>query len=872
MPPRHRFLHTSLLLTSLLTALLSSCSDKPTPEQLRADAAFDEAQSSLERGNSRDGRLALFTALSLDEALGRRQRIADEARMLGDLSAAAGAFDSAFTWYTRAMREYREVADRASARAMTLAIAGMHRRMGEERKAFAMYTEALRLARVFHDNDGVHDILWALLPCARALDEDEEEARILRELLDDYTASADVAHQGAVLLESGIGKYRDRIFDRAGEDALRALMLAEQARDSLLAVRATLRLAMAFEGAGKTRDALASYGDCLKRADRTRGAADLRLEALIRVGNLYLGLRRFPDATRFFQAARPSARALGNSIAEGYTVLQLGHCTVETSRESAYKNYRAGLESFKTLGYPAGLAYASLCLGHLFQRNNQPNDALQYFKSAIEQSELSSTPRDADDLAVSCEQAYFGARRMPWYTDAIDILLQLGRYDEAFWYADRRNSRELFTALSQMEIQPADDSARTLMESCAASRARMIGAQRQFVELASRGGNRRDLIPDVRGARDRAATDNAAATVATAKAFRMLEPFVRVSSLGIPEIQKALPPGTALVQHVLARRALYAFVITNARSNVVLAAIDKDRVFDLAKEFDDLLRVRELYADSSRAQQNAIDQRLREVNAPLYDAFLRPIESALAGIPNVLVVVPREVPWLPIHALHPGALRGGGYFAEQHMVSYLPSAGALLLPRSSSRPVKEVVAVGYPGGSGWDVEYELRDIRAFYKDVRLYFGQQASLATLQQERGDLLHIAARFLFNDERPGNSCFILSDGKAAEIMKRIPDGELLSLPRYGTVVVSDLDSGRSGIRPAEAYLFLGSGTQELIFTARPPSRKAKKFFGEVLYTSLLAGANSRTAFQKAQTEMIKSAEYAPPHVWAPFVLWGK
>ena len=871
MSPLPPFLSRAAGITCTVIAL-AGCGNEPTPEQRRADAAFTEASAALTRGDSRAGRRLLSAARSLDLALDRKQRVAEETRMLAELSAAAASFDSALGLYGTALEEYRELADRASVREMALAIAGLHRQMGDERRAFALFTEALRLARVFRDDEGVRRIQWAMVPCARALDATEEESRILRELLQDYTAAGDVSQQANVMLESGNGKYSERLFERAAEDYLHALMLADQGRDSLLAVRATLRLAMTFEASGKMREALANYADCLKRADLIRDASALRLEALVRVGNLYLRNRQFNEAMRFFRAASSSARATGDVVAGGYLMLQTGHCEAESSRESAFKGYRAGLDAFKQLGYPAGVAYASLCLGHLFQDNNQPADALQYFKAAIEQSEAVTAQRDAADLFLSCEQAFFGTRRTPWYDDAIDILLQLGRYDEAFWYVDRRNSRDLFDVLSDMDVKTAEDTARALLESYAAARARFIGAQRQFVECASRGGRRRDLLDEVRASRDGAYAAVTAAAAAVARDHKALAPFVRVASMSVAEVQKALPPGTALVQHVLARRALYAFVITNAKNTVQVAAFEKDRVFDLSKEYVDLLAMRESFTDSSKPRQGAIEQRLREVNGPLYEAFIRPVESAIAAIPTILVVPPRELPSLPLHALYKGPLREGAYLAEQHTISYLPSAGILLLPRAPQTPVREVVALGYAGGTGWDVEYELRDVRAFYKDVRLYFDQQASLATLQKERGDLLHVAAPLFYNEERPGNSFMILSDGRSAETMKRIPVGELLSLPPWTTVVISNLDDTPTGIGPAEPYLFLANGAQQVIFTSHPPSRKAKKYFGEVFYTALLAGAGSRAAYHRAQLDMIRTPEFAGPQCWAWFTLWGQ
>ena len=462
----------------------------------RADSALTAGTTAVLHDEYRAGKEQILAALALDGGLNRKARVAEETRLLGDIAAAGASFDSAFYWYGLSSGDFRGLADRSGVRDITLRVAALHRKMGEERKAFTMYVEALRLARVFHDDEGARDIQWAMLPCAQALDENEEESDIIRELLETYTASADVAHQAAVFLASGDGKLVRRSFDRGAEDYLRALMLADQAHDSLLAVRATLRLAMALEGAGRLRDALTNYGECLKRADRTRGAADMRLEALVRVGNLYLRGRQFAEAVRFFRAALSSAHAMGNSAGEAYLNLQLGNCDVETSRESALRSYRAGSDLFKTIGSAQGQAYASLCIGNLFLRNNQPTDALQYFKRGIEQSESVAATRPDDDLFRACEQAYFGPRRTPLYDEAIDMLLQLGRYDEAFWYADRRNSRELVSVLGALDPRAHDDSLRALLDAFADARAREIGAERRCLEIASRGGGAVDIAPE----------------------------------------------------------------------------------------------------------------------------------------------------------------------------------------------------------------------------------------------------------------------------------------------------------------------------------------------------------------------------------------
>jgi CHAT domain-containing protein len=186
--------------------------------------------------------------------------------------------------------------------------------------------------------------------------------------------------------------------------------------------------------------------------------------------------------------------------------------------------------------------------------------------------------------------------------------------------------------------------------------------------------------------------------------------------------------------------------------------------------------------------------------------------------------------------------------------------------------VRDVVGLGHPGKTSWDVEYELRDIRAFYKDARLYFGRQASLGTIQRERGDLLHLALDLRYSARSPENAYTLLADPKARGLVKEIRWGEFLTAPAFPTTVVSHLQADSISIDQVLPTLFLMNGSSSVIVNSHPLSRKAKKVFGELFYTSLLAGKTAEGAYRQALLEMIKNKEYATPHIWAPFSLWGR
>ncbi len=870
MRPSQRSLRHGILLFFCALALIG-CSKEPSEEQKQADVMLAKAKTVLARWDYRQGRELLKSAILLDRDLGRASKVAEEERLLGGAYASAAIYDSALQSYNLAAEQYRNLADRQSVRDVTLEIAASYRQMGEERKAFELYTEAYRLAKVFGDDAGAVTIQWAMLPCCVALEARSDVRRVLADLLAAATASKDAGQQALVYYESGVSKFLQGSYEPSRQELLRSITLADGARDSLLAARALLRLAVTYSAAGMNQEAFRTYSDGLRRADRLRNDP-LRHEMLTRVGNIYLRLHRFSDAAKFYRAGLSAAINSGSKIGEGYSFIQLGHCDLDLAPSSALRSYRSALDLFQGLAYAPGSAYALYSLGIAAKRANQFTEAVTDFQSAVEQSEASSSHRRGDDLYLECEHAYTGPRRYPAYDELIKLLIQAGRYDEAFRYVERKNRREMYDELNGMDPVAAENVLNDALSRFNDDRAMRIGAERQLARALTSGPLKKDLLSELHEVLDADANSmkgSGEALVAVNSAFA---PYAGVGNVGLGEIQKALPPGAVLVEPVAVDRSLYTFVVTGSRSAVEVAAITRDSVVAMTRELSDALRRREQRTDSLETALRMLDRRIQDLTASLYQAFVRPIEADIAGTTSLLVVLPSEAAALPLHALRRSPYGNAKYVVEQTPVSYLPYAGALLLQPVPPSAPRDVVGVGFAGETSWDVEYELRDIRAFFKEARLYFGQQATLSTLQKEHGDVLHLAAEFHPDEYSPGNAYLNLSDGESPEGTKQIPFGELFSLPASRAIVISDLADHPAGINRSEVYPFLASGTRMVVLNEYVPSRKTKKYFGEVFYTALLAGESDRSAFRKAQLAMIANPEFAAPYAWAPFFVWGK
>jgi hypothetical protein len=91
------------------------------------------------------------------------------------------------------------------------------------------------------------------------------------------------------------------------------------------------------------------------------------------------------------------------------------------------------------------------------------------------------------------------------------------------------------------------------------------------------------------------------------------------------------------------------------------------------------------------------------------------------------------------------------------------------------------------------------------------------------------------------------------------------------FVVVVVSDLRTGISFNQTIVPLLLLSNGTRTVVMNGFVPTRKAKRFFGEMFYTELLAGRPPREAAHRAVLAMLRNREYASPSIWGAFVVWG-
>lgn len=852
----------SFLVIALMVLFIGCGVDSTPVLQQRASMVFENAKNALARGDHRESRRLLREVVVIDEILGNTVRRAEASLLLAENYSAGAHFDSAFIWYETARSLYNKTNDKSGARAAVIAAARAYHLCENDEKANALLSEAIRLEQALGEDAGRRELQWTLVPVLRAMGDIEGELGLLKELSDHHKASGDIAQQARIHVESGISSVYHGNDEPALQNFVASVSLAEQAKDSLLAIEGLMHSGIMYDRQGKTPDAFKVFTEALQRTDRVKGAARFQEEMLLRVGNIYLRHRQFAEAHKFLNFALRSAIKTQNKLGEAYALLQLGHCMNGMGNAEAERSYLAGAALLNTTEIPWANAYAHLCVGNLKLKTNQLGSALDYFRNAAACTDSSIAEREESDVFMDCENS--PSQQASPYDALIDLLMQLGKTDEGFLYAEKKNRLATFRALSSMHIETRRFDLNDAFTQLSRARGNYIGAEKQLLYAFTSRPDVRPLAVDIQRSLTRFSArmqDLGDSIASTNKAYRGA---VLLSEATLQDVQRTVPAGCTLVEYVAGRRSLYTFVISPSSSSVQVSSIERPQLLSIIREFSASLREHNRNAEQKKSPS---DSRTRELSSRLYGVFLRPLEARIAAGSQLLVVMPSEFSLVPLHVLQKGG-EGTPYAIEQYSFRYLSDAGMVLLKGSQFKSLSEIVAFGNQGNTTWDVEYELRDIRAYAKESRMYFNRDATIEILQKEKCDVFQCALEVQYNERRPKNSFFVLSDGVGYGTVRYPRLKEFFAGGSFPTVIFSNLSSVE--LSPVVPRMFRMNGSSDVITNSYVPRRKTKKYFNELFYTGVIAGKTVEAAYRNVLLEMIKDKEYKAPYLWAPFFLW--
>jgi tetratricopeptide (TPR) repeat protein len=615
------------------------------------------------------------------------------------------------------------------------------------------------------------------------------------------------------------------------------------------------------------------------RADEMRGDATKAVDQFERAERLFqrLGLAERALAcvvARAGLAERRDDRALARKLARAARRLVAGpmnpisKATVDLlfarldladgERAAAIASAESVVELCRRVHAPLVLVEALRLVGRARSQLREPAAAMTAYARAVDQLEGIRGGVPPDEYTAS-----FLGGRAAFYDEVVEASAQTGDAANAFEYAERAKSQALADLLAARRAgakPPCDAGPST-------SRLRHL---RERLHAVYESISRRDDGRDARSARfvdeARGRAKGIEEDVAALLRRRRLAPRPAASPdvVDPPDLgalREGLDPATAVVEYVVAERALYAFAMTTRHVHVARRDLRRDELSHLVDRCRyHVLRGR----DAGPEPTDPILCTTRNELGSLGDLLLEPIASCLDGMRRVVVVPHGELNRLPFHALH----WNGSWLSDAFEVLHAPSAATYRVCRGARPSATGAPAVfGLSRAPAPRVEDECRRVARAIGRAKLYLRDDATIERLREEatHARVLHVATHGMARRGRPTPASIGLAD-------RGLDLDDLYDLDVRGELVVlSSCGSDDAGADEIFGLVrgVLHAGAPAALTSQWAVDGEAAAQFLERFHQALRGGCGAASAHRRAMSAI--RARHPHPYFWASYALAG-
>ncbi|MCB1888498.1 MAG: CHAT domain-containing protein [Rhodocyclaceae bacterium] len=483
--------------------------------------------------------------------------------------------------------------------------------------------------------------------------------------------------------------------------------------------------------------------------------------------------------------------------------------------------------------------------GRIAVREGNTDDAIRYFRQAIEAIELQRSSINTEAAKIG-----FVGDKQAVYAELIEMLLAAGRNNTAFDYMERSKARALVDMLAAKN-------------DFLVSGARSGEARETFSRLKEAMLQRQVQVP-VSGDATRGSVQTMSLEEIKARLAVIapdLASLISVSSLTTSDVEARLNAEEAVLEYYGHGGKLYAALLHEGKVDVTEIASDG-------------------LQEAVRAFRRAIEERTDDVEAQartLYDRLIRPVKG-LERTANLLIVPHGILHYVSFGALHDG----DDYWLEKRSMRFLPSAsvvGFIDVPKEVRAP-KQLLAFGNPdlGDPRFDLpsaQREVEVISAMVPESRAFVRAQASETEFKQNasRYRYLHIASHGEYNADNALQSRLLLAkdgsnDGSLTtdELYNLQLDADMVTLSACETGLGTVL-SGDDVVGLTRGFLY--AGASNIVASLWQVDDDATTLLMQTFYRRLDAGDSKRHALREAQ--LVTRKKYPHPFFWAAFFITG-
>ena len=496
---------------------------------------------------------------------------------------------------------------------------------------------------------------------------------------------------------------------------------------------------------------------------------------------------------------------------------------------------------------------------HVRSALGRMDDALDDLKKAIH---LVETLRS--ELQIESLQQGFINDKMQLYYDAVHLLIDMGRPEEAFHFVERAKSRSFVDLLANQSVslpKMQNESLKQIDEL-------RMGIQEAQQRLTGAQKDRRDQMDwDRELQKRREAYEHFLLDLQIQD--EELASFISVSPLNVGGIQSLLPDSTVMLAYFLTDEIIYSWVINKEELHGYQT---KTPLTQVQKSVKDLREIIQSYLTSYEQSRN------------LYQWLIQPVEEKLHSANHVIIVPHGILHYLPFSALQD---QEENYLIDSFSLSYIPSATVLkyCMDKNLSRDLDStnpnVLALCNPelGSPSYDLPFAAKEAAALkrtFSNVKSYQGVYATEDVFRKNCEDiqLIHFATHGVYEPKAPLFSALLLSPEKR-------DDGRLEAHEVFGLTLNCDLvtlsacETGLAHITQGDELVglsrsFIYAGAPSILTSLWKVDDLATAVFMKRFYRYLKAGHSKPKALQRTQIFMREHVNNHPA-AWAAFELTG-
>lgn len=648
--------------------------------------------------------------------------------------------------------------------------------------------------------------------------------------------------------------------------------IAAHASEQVNVSAAYVRCGMMFMAANEYELANGCFNKALALANNSNRTVEEEnsMNALIALAELHYNNYGVQQAQQELSKAYSMATQRNNRILEACLLIRMADCEIkkEPVQRSAERALRAIqlLENAQALfvrcGFGLGEAYVMHRLGMVKEYAGDDNSALTYYKRAFEKFSDNNLNVNILNLPVNAQWFHSSAdkRLSPeqWFTNRLTaLLLKYKKFNEALDIIERSRSLSLQKKIAPIHIQFQKKEKQQLVNEYFSAATTKEEYQLELFHFLNANKNERAADQEYAAYLQQKIAQQRNSLISATEQLTLRYPALKIFAQNTKATSTAaqfLPPSTAIARYYFVENEAWAFIIP--QGNEVSAVKISSFRFELEKK---MRKMMSLIFSSNNTQTLALAQLSRE----LYALLIQPVEQF--GQQRFIIVPPDGLEKFPFHVLQ----KEGKPLIELIEVSYLPSI--LLLQERKPLPqfITNIVGIGFSQDSRWGLEFELRDIRSFFRNAQVLVNQAATTQRLTTTSGEILQLSSTFQKNEHN--EFTVTLSDGSSSLIGANAPISIFTSCHPFYVVYLADVQTTRNTIATEHSLLWMLNGTAAVIATEFPLTQRMSRTFGENFYSSLSAHFLPYNSYRQAMLQLAAQKEFSDNLRFASYFFYG-